>query len=309
MRAAASVMTAVLLACGTDHRGFAPAPDAAPVDARFIVDNRVPLPEPRSDYADIVTPELIVEPGEEKMFCLHVQADRELALDTFVGLQGQMGHHIALYTTTAPKPHGTIEDCTSAEANRPLQWFVVTIGLPAGKAIRIPTGMHYVLQFHYINIGDDPMRVRDVGRIHLVDPATVTTWVSTLTAQSFALQLPPGASRKQWQCTLPADRELLAVFGHMHEQGARYELAIGVNPDTLSALHVVEPWTPALRDAPPLATFYAAPVPLAAGTILRTTCDWHNTLDRVIEYPEEMCLTFAYVGGSDELIQCLPDGE
>ena len=208
MRVASSVVIVVVgaaLGCGTDIRGATqPAPDAAPPDTRFVVDNRVPLPEPRADYADIVTPDLIVEPGEEKMFCLHVQADRELALDTFVGLQGQMGHHIALYTTTAPKPHGTVEDCTSPDANRPLQWFVVTIGLPTGKAIRIPAGMQYVLQFHYINIGDHPMVVRDVGRIHLVDPATVTTWVSTLTAQSFALELAPGASQQPAGCGFAA---------------------------------------------------------------------------------------------------------
>src|SRR5690348_1348124 len=125
MRACLLVLVMVA-GCGMDRREpQAPAADAA-VDARVLNDVRVAIPLPRPDYVDLVTPDRVVEPGEEKMYCLHVTADRDLVLDNFVGLQGAMGHHIALYTTTAPKPAGTLEDCTSADANRPLQWFVVT---------------------------------------------------------------------------------------------------------------------------------------------------------------------------------------
>ncbi len=268
-----------------------------------VMDIRVPVPEAASDYVDIVTQDLVINPGEDTMLCQHVTTDRELIIDTFVGLQGAGGHHIALFTTTEPKESGTLEDCSTPDSNRPLQWFINTLQLPAGDALRVPAGMHLVMQFHYINSGDEPILIRDVGRIHTVPEASVSTWITSLIAQDFDLDLPPGNVTRSWECAVPFDRDIVAVLGHMHEAGASFKLEVDG-----TSIYEISSWKPSFRDNSPVSTFYDAPLHIPAGSKLRTTCEWNNLGSTPIPYPVEMCLTFAYVAGGSEPYQCLPTG-
>jgi hypothetical protein len=100
---------------------------------------------------------------------------------------------------------------------------------------------------------------------------------------------------------MPFDRQLLTVFGHMHEIGRRYTLDIEGQ-----RVHTVDPWRADLRDAPPQTMYWGVPWPIPAGARLRSTCEWMNPSSLHIGYPAEMCLTFAYVGGGKEPFQCLP---
>ena len=292
----------VLLACGRDAE---PIP---PPDASSIVDERVPIPAPDPNFIDIATPEEILQPGEDKMFCYHLENDvADLAIDYLLAQQGAGGHHLALFTTTDPKPAGTLEDCSSPEANAKLQWFVLTFNrFPPGLAIHVPVGMHYVLQFHYINATDNPILVRDIARLERVDMATVNTWVSTLISTDINLSLPPGATKVSWDCKVDQDRDLLALTGHMHDMGQRFTLEVGPSVDALTTIYSVDPWQAQFRDNPPLNAYYDHPIHLSAGTVLRTTCEWQNTGDATLRFPQEMCTTFAYAGGPQQLFQCSP---
>lgn len=302
-----SLALAALAACGNDHA--ADRPDSAVPDASGMTDIRVPVPAPDPAYIDLVTPDVVIRPGEERMYCYHQQNDLgDAAVRTLIGLQGRIGaHHIALFTTTDPRPAGTLEDCTSPQANAKLQWFVLTLSeLPAGHGIRIPQGMHYVLQFHYINATDAPLLVRDVARLERVDPASVTTWVSTLISTKIDLDLPPGPATASWDCTMDQDRDLLIACGHMHEMGTRFQIDIGPSASELSNVYTVDPWQGWFRDSPPVNYYYDQPIHLAKGSILRTTCEWMNTGATPVGFPTEMCTTFAYAAGSPALLQCEP---
>jgi hypothetical protein len=290
------------VACGRDVE-----PLSTP-DASSIVDERVPIPTPDPNYVDLVTPEEILQPGEEKMYCLHIQNDvADLAVDYLRALQGPGGHHLALFITTDPKPAGTLEDCTSPAANAKLQWFVLTFNaLPAGHAIHIPLGMHYVLQFHYINSSDNPILVRDVARLERVDMAKVTTWVSTLISTDIDLALPPGPTKISWDCKVDQDRDLLVLCGHMHDMGQRFSVDIGPSADALTNIYTVDQWQAQFRDNPPSNSYYDHPIHLAAGSVIRTTCEWQNTRDTTLMFPDEMCTTFAYTAGTQQSFQCSP---
>lgn len=302
MRCRFLLAVVVLVACGRDRE-----PLTLP-DATSIVDERIPIPAPDPRYIDLVSPEEIVQPGEEKMFCLHVENDvADLAIDYLQALQGPGGHHLALFQTTDPKPAGTLEDCTSPEANAKLQWFVLTFSpFPAGLAIHVPLGMHYVMQFHYINATDNPILVRDVARLERVDMASVTTWVSTLISTNIDLTLPPGPTKISWDCQVDQDRDLLALCGHMHDMGQRFTVEIGPSVDALTNIYTVDPWQAQFRDNPPLNGYYDHPIHLSAGSVIRTTCEWQNTRDATLLFPQEMCTTFAYSGGPQQPFQCTP---
>lgn len=297
VRSTLAIVAVLVGACGSGLPGD-DEPDA--------VDVRIPIPAPDPAYLDLVTPEQIVQPGQEAMYCLHVENEHEVAVDDMLGLYGPGGHHIALYTTTDPKPPGTIEECTSPESNAPLQWMVITAALAPGQAIHLPAGFRYVLQYHYINAGEQPIRVRDVARLHKVEPAEVTMWVGSVVAQSFAIDIPPGDEHTLvWDCVLPTDRDLLFMFGHMHEWGKHYKIEAGPTGDALRTLWDMD-WKPEWRDGAPSLEYQHRPLRLPAGTIIRSTCTHHNTTSAPLTFPVEMCMTFSYMGGSKETLQCFP---
>ncbi len=301
----AGLIATAAMACGNDiEKGGVVLDGGVPAGT---VDDRVPIPDPDPNYFDIVTPEAVIQPGQETMFCLHLENDvGDLAIVHLVGEQGTGGHHIALFTTTDPQPAGTVEDCTSPDANAKLQWFILTFnGLPAGHAIHVPQGMHYVLQYHYINASDYPILIRDVARLQKVDPATVTTWVSTLISTKINLAIPPGTSSISFDCTVDQDRDLLVACGHMHEMGHRFTLDVGATTSTLKNIYTVDPWQGTFRDSPPSVDYYDQPLHLAAGSVVRTTCEWENTNDQTLGFPQEMCTTFAYAAGPQQLLQCV----
>ncbi|MDX2092132.1 MAG: hypothetical protein SFX73_29980 [Kofleriaceae bacterium] len=297
-----AIVCAALTACGNDRE--LTTPDGAPT---AMHDVRVPIPVADPKYYDIVTPDLVLQPGEERMYCFHVtNEEADLAVRHLVGMQGGFGHHIALFTTTDPKPAGTVEDCTSPEANAGLEWFVLTFdALPSGHAIKIPSGFQYVLQFHYINAGDLPLLVRDVARLERVPIQDVTTWVSTFISTDIGLALPPGPSTRSWDCVVDRDRELLVTAGHMHELGNRFRIEVGPDTNSLETIYTVDSWEDHFRDSPPTTNYYSAPMHLPAGSIVRTTCEFMNTGSTVVRFPQEMCTIFAYTA-APTTHQCQP---
>src|SRR5450432_1634049 len=95
-----AILAGLAVACGACGPGFVDH-DAAP----GLRDVRVPVPDPSPDMVDLVTPELVIEPGRDAMMCVHMQNDRgDLAIDWVNGIQGAFGHHIAMFTTTEPQP-------------------------------------------------------------------------------------------------------------------------------------------------------------------------------------------------------------
>ena len=271
-----------------------------------VVDVRVAVPAADDRFVDLVSPEVTIEPGVEKMYCMYLQNDRgELAVREMDALQGQYGHHIVLLTTIVPQPAGTVEDCTAQEEMWKFRSFVLPgNGLPAGHGIRIPAAMQYVMQIHYVNTGEAPILVRDVARLEKIAPASVQTWVTTLTTNRLNFKLRPGPHTETFDCAVTEDVELLLLGGHMHENGARFNLDIGPSVDALRSLYLVDPWKPTYRDAPPVTLFFSQPFHLPAGSVVRTTCEWNNRTANDIEFPDEMCAGFGYLAGTTHPLHC-----
>jgi hypothetical protein len=287
-------------ACGTD--GGADDGDDVPDG---VVDVRVEIPAPDPNYLDLVTPEVQIEPGEERMYCYYLDNDEaELAVSTMQALQGEFGHHVVLLTTVEPEPAGTFEDCSAQEDMWKFRSFVLPIELPAGYGIRVPQGLQYVMQIHYVNAGEAPILVRDVARLRRIAIPDVQTWVATLTTNSLRVALPAGPTTEQFDCVLEQDLDLLLLGGHMHELGARFTIEVGPSLQELERLYLVDPWRPVYRDAPPVELMFGSPRRITAGTIVRTTCEWMNTGTTQVDFPAEMCASFGYLAGTDQPFHC-----
>jgi hypothetical protein len=92
----------------------------------------------------------------------------------------------------------------------------------------------------------------------------------------------------------------------MHDMGQRFTVDVGPSVDALTNIYTVDPWQAQFRDNPPLNAYYNQPIHLPKGTVIRTTCEWQNTGDTTLQFPQEMCTTFSYSGGPQQSFQCSP---
>ncbi len=301
--ATAMFATVVAIGCGSE--------EGEPDDGEDgeVTDLRVPIPEPSDEFIDLVSPEFEIASGEEKMFCLYLDNDQgEFAIDLMEAYQGNYGHHIVLLSTLEEQPNGTIEDCTDASEMWKFRAFVLPdTSLPNGHGILIPDGMQYVMQIHYVNASPNPILVRDVARLRKIPIESVETWTTTVTTNSLRIDVPPGLPAVEtFDCVVPEPVDLLLLGGHLHEQGQTFEIEVGASTEELQSFYLVDPWIPEYRDAPPVSLFFNNPMHLEAGTVIRTTCTWQNTLEHPVEFPEEMCAGFGYIAGTQTPLHCEP---
>ena len=177
--------------------------------------------------------------------------------------------------------------------------------LPPGHGTKLPAGRHMVIQSHYVNTTSQPIRVRDVVQLELIPVEDVQTWAAPMAHATLDLEIPAGKTGEvSFDCVLDEDVELLALGGHMHEWGTKFETEIGSTTEELELLYHVDPWKAEFRDVPPVTLFFEQPKPLAAGTIVRTTCAWENTESHALVFPHEMCITFGIVAGRQDPVEC-----
>lgn len=274
-----------------------------------VLDARVEAPDPDPTYVDLLSPELEIPSGEERMFCVHMEISEDLTINNLEAYQGKYGHHIVLLTAKEPKPAGEVEDCTDRSAMSKYGPFVLPdTELPEGYGIAIPAGVKVVMQMHYVNAGPTKMVVRDVARLHKIPEESVTTWVHILSSADNSLVIPPQQKFSlDYDCEVPAGAELLVVGGHMHERGTRFQTSLGPDESNLTSLYLVDPWESEFRDAPPVSLFFKNPFVVAEKSLLRTRCEWNNESPDEIAFPEEMCATFGYVAGTTGPVACQLD--
>lgn len=290
-----AVLAAVFLsACGNDSG----IPDG-------VVDNRVPLPDSDPGYVDLVTPERIIPAYSEEQWCYYLDNPEDLVVRDMQAYQGDYGHHLVLLSTQDPKPDKTWEQCTEFADMDNLRALVLPLELPEGYGVRIPAGMQYVLQMHYVNAGPDPLLVRDLARLRTVDSADVDTWAATFTLNDGTLTVPNDEEyTDEFDCTLGQDLDLLLVGGHMHEAGARFQFSAGADADSLQSMYSVDPWRDDYRDAPPIEMYLDDPLTLPAGSVLRTSCTWYSEAFEPLDFPQEMCSAFGYLAGTKDIYYC-----
>lgn len=276
-------------------------------DAEEVLDVRVETPAPEAGIVDWMSPETTIDAYSDQMLCLYLDpvAD-DLVADNLDAMQGDYGHHIVVLATRNPKPAGTWEDCSDADQMPDFRPMILPdTPLPEGYAVRIPAGTQPVMQIHYVNPTATPLLVRDVARLHLTDPEGVTKWASTFATNHLSFEIAPGATEEvSFDCEVPEGTEVLLLGGHMHEWGTRFEVGLGADPDNLAQEYLVNPWVPEYRDAPPVSLYFGSPRQMGAGSVLRTTCTFHNTESEPLGFPGEMCSTFGYLGGTDQPWVC-----
>jgi len=300
----ALIRSTLVVVVASSCAGGDPAPDAG---TSGPIDHRAEIPEPPAEGLGMqfVAPDLVVPKGEERMTCWVPDwvPDRDYLVTRFEGVQSPMGHHVVALRSGIARDPGTVFDCTALESMVSLEPLVLpdptetTRLLPEGFAVRLPADSRIVIQSHYVNYTDDDIVTADVARFTFVpaEEESGITEVSYLIANHGALVLDEGTSTKRIGCELPADVNVLALLGHMHELGRSISITRTPAASTAETLYTVPEWTVEYRDVPPLELFTAsAPLTLTAGDKISVACTYDNDRGQQIGFPEEMCTAVGY---------------
>jgi hypothetical protein len=241
-------------------------------------------------------PEFRLEPGEEKMICWvpDFARDGDLRIAKFQGIQSEVGHHVVAMRSQRPREPGSSFDCTNIAQMAELAPLVLpdpapgVSFLPEGFFIKLAAADSIVIQSHYVNYTTDPIIVRDFARFFVADDNADLVEASYLIVNRASFRIEPGTHSVTTACTIDADTNILATLGHMHEHGRSFRFD-RLTP-TAESLYSVDAWTTDMRDEPPVTTYDpATPLALHAGDELQVTCDYNNTTDHNVSFPEEMC--------------------
>jgi hypothetical protein len=266
-----------------------------------------PAPE---DGLQFVGPDLVIEPGVEKQYCMFGTYDGpDVGVSAYASHQSSIGHHFILMGTTAPAsdfPDGTVVDCTDPTdlmtsfepliVPEPVAQGQTSITLPDGIAVKLREGQRWLVQAHYVNTLPSPARVQDVATVRLVAEDAVDTWAAAFALNYESFSLPPQEETTlAFDCSFEQDLDVLYLTGHMHEWGQAFRMESGATPEALQEVLSIPEWRREYRDSPPLTRFEEGALRFAAGDTLRTTCSWFNDTDEALTFPREMCTTAGMV--------------
>lgn len=264
------------------------------------------VPAVPADAREIEFPEVVIMPGSEVQNCYFLEPETaDIYASALESYQGQYGHHLVLFYSIAPEEPGTVRDCTSIADMLTLIPAIssVNFGLekfPEGMAVRIPAGTQLVVQQHYLNTSDKPLRAHDVLHLRTRPKEDIAELAGFWGISDIEFVLPPAPGEEQvveFDCAAPRDMKVMMAGPHMHEWGVRFEATLlrGGPDGTPEQFINVDPWKADFRDNPPVVEFgKETPLDVKQGDVLRTKCVFNNTSDKDLAFPSEMCASYGY---------------
>lgn len=285
-------------------------PDCPDCDADGVLDRRRAWPElPFDDGIRFDAPDLLLQPGAEAILCYSfVWEGPDSAVISYIPrFDGEIGHHLLLKALEGDNggQDGTLYDCTGQDFMPPPPVLFEAAGvstvqdtnvdwllLPPGVAFPFEHGQRVLMDMHFINFYDKPVRLNAAFDLEFMDPADVVEWAGSYTHDSGQIGVPPGA-RADIRFTCPFDRDLTVYsFGaHMHLFGTSFRLELLRVDGSVEELMHVDPWEDDFRNHPPIWSPEGG-MAVREGDALRTTCSYHNDSSEELDFPAEMCTTF-----------------
>lgn len=309
------VLTALLAGCG----GGDSDTDVIPVDVRLSEGD---FPDPGADGLVFWGPDTVIPPYTDEAMCVFgTYTGPDIGVHATASFQADAGHHVVLLGISSGAdqyPDGTIADCTNTNAipmtdmepvilASPDVTGKIAITLPDGVAAKLRSGQRYVVQSHYVNTTADALRIRDAITMTTLPVDQVQTWAAPMVLTATGFSIPAGGLYSvAFDCSFDASYDVMFVNGHMHEWGTSFSLD-RADGDALTNIYSVPAWTVQYRDVPPTTGYAPGEMTFPAGTVYRTTCNWNNTTDHALEFPDEMCVAAGMVTPALTPVICSPE--
>jgi hypothetical protein len=151
---ASSFLAVAFLGCGGGGSGDDTGDDDDSPDAGDI--------DPPASGFQIVTPNIVIQPGEEITYCYYttIDIDEDVGVKRWSSQMTPGSHHLIVYfTETQDQPDGTITtDCgvTGGGLNFPIWTYSAAqpeaaIAMPEGVGMHVKAQQHLFVQMHYLN--------------------------------------------------------------------------------------------------------------------------------------------------------------
>lgn len=265
----------------------------------------------------LYTPILSIPPHSESLICsyLEMPIDAPIYLNRTLGQQMNGGHHAAVFLAVSPS-HEAPHECRDDEMSN--FRFAAGAGggggqdtqLPPGVALKIEPGQQFVIQSHYLNTSDRPMKVMDAVDLVPLSESSVTARVDPFAMIYGDLEIPADGMpfEVNKRCRLERDIDIYMLLGHTHDYGVLFEVyyhsPMLEHPRKL--YHATD--GPLLRDNPEI-KYFDPPLPFKAGDEIEMRCVWENESDLPLGWPEEMCVALMYYGPGEGWMTCDEDDE
>jgi hypothetical protein len=227
------------------------------------------------------------EPGTEIQDCYVFKLDNEEAIEVDrIAIDFPTGsHHVHIYRSDQPEPEDGVTDCWGQAVDWSRWQLVVGAQtqamdwqLPEGLTVPLEPHQQLLVQVHWLNTEDVPIDGRiDIEFQRAQRPGQHLGVLFGIQKQ-VAMQ-PHEEKVVSARCPMPADASVLAIMGHFHGLGRRYEVQVvddqGSPPESL------------YRGADEQTLFfeqYDPPRAVAAGQHLEYICDYLNYRDVAIDW-------------------------
>lgn len=288
---------------------MAEMPDAMPDAMPDETDMELPPLEP--GFERFETAPVEVEAGTSNDWAQWVGGplDRDYDVVAIQGLQTAGGHHALMYATTEEQAAGftRLWQDTDQFSTRLMGGVGGEGGansmLPDGVVFRVKKGSYLMVQTHYLNTSEETIMARSVLDVKLEPVDTSRRVASILSSFDPAVTLAPGLeTAMDIDCEVQEDLQFLQISNHMHEYGVSTFTEVIEPSGERRMLKDDSSWSYEWALNPNFDNFTVEdPLFVAAGSTLRTHCEWNNTTTEEITFPTEMCVFFGFILGNSDI--------
>jgi hypothetical protein len=259
-----------------------------------------------------------VAPGTEVQTCheMALPSDVDVDIDRITWDFSLGSHHLHVYVSadgSTDAPRSTYDCFTAVDFDK---WHLLVATqdekldwtLPEGTAFQVKARQSILLQTHYLNTAalETEGAVAAGGvKLRVAEPDAVERRAAAIFGQNREVYVPPHAeAHAEAECALPGAGELIAMTGHYHTHGRKFQTMImhdGAEPELV--------YETVGFDEPVWTTF--DDMRLVPGERFKWMCDYMNDLDQPLEFGpredvEEHCNLFAFYTLEDRDAEFLP---
>lgn len=267
----------------------------------------LPLVAPTSDLDIPVFSGIVdVGPGDDVTFCTWtpVVLDQDTIFAESFGAESPQGHHAILQYVTAPQDPHTGE-CGAMDGQMLLggtggKGVANTPTLPTNFGVKVPAGTQLVINHHWINTSDEPVKGQAMMLARRLADGGDTVLAGSFPMLGVGWEIPAKDQLVfSTECTYTEDVSYVLALGHMHEYGKHVNVDVKRTNGTVESL-IDEAWS---RDSGTTAGgkifTLEDPYLIHKGDTVTLTCNWENTTTDVVGFPREMCIFFGYTIGTN----------
>ncbi|MET0386477.1 MAG: hypothetical protein ABW321_10985 [Polyangiales bacterium] len=160
---------------------------------------------------------------------------------------------------------------------------------PSGVALRLHGGQRIVFDYHYFNVGDEPLMAQSALAVHTLPPDSKVTVASSFSFTNMTLDTPPRSEQTfTATCTFKHDLMLNGLGRHTHQHGTDFTVWFDGGAKDGEKI-----WTSVDWEHDTVHTF-DAPILVKAGEGFKFACGFRNESDAPLRFgisaADEMCI-------------------